>query len=79
MSNVNLPQMEYTLGADYSWIGAVTEGVGNVIKGIMPKKEPPPPPPPKFPWIPVGIGAGVLVLGTMMLAKKPRRRSPAAA
>lgn len=64
-----------TMGADYSWIAPVTEGVGNVIGGLFGKKgsgyqSSPPPPPKEIPWIPiVAIAAGALVLTGVIVVK----------
>jgi hypothetical protein len=66
-----------TLGADWSWLAPLTEGLSNVIGGVKPPPPPPPPPPPEFPWIPVAaVAAGALVLTAV--AQRPKRKRAAA-
>jgi len=74
--------MNYSsLGADYSWLAPLTEGVSNVVGGIFGKTAAPAPvaQKPTIPWVPlIGIGAGALVVITFInMPKRKRIAAPA--
>ena len=75
MANMNTPTMEYAMGADYSWLAPLSEGVSNVVKGVFGKEEvkPQTSAAPAIPWLPIiGIGA-VVVVGAAVMGQRKRR------
>ena len=65
-----------TMGADYSWIGPVITGVGDIASNVIGGKTSAPLPPPEseFPWLPISIVGGALLLGAVVMSSKRGRK-----